>query len=182
MKKNLKHDLKVHRSELLLHNTLTVFIRTPVRMQIETQIDADKMTNMLWGISDNSLTAWPWNRCSITIWTLSDYFSEKGKQYKQRTTISVRRMIPVVLRNHFLHLTIGMLTSMLHNMVIPMWSERTYFDPLVFLAKFWTVKLKPVIIQSVNILTRSRFSEFKAGRHRILLTMNRWIRTPESTE
>ena len=54
MKKNLKHDLKVHRSELLLHNTLTVFIRTPVRMQIETQIDADKMTNMLWGISDNS--------------------------------------------------------------------------------------------------------------------------------
>jgi len=117
------------------------------------------------------------------IFLVLDYVTgEKGKQYKQRTTISVRRMIPVVLRNHFLHLTIGMLTSILHNMVIPKWSERTYFDPLVFLAKFWTVKLMPVIIQSVNILTRLRSSEFKAGRHRILLTMNRWIRTPESTE
>jgi len=32
--------------------------------------------------------------------------NEKGKLYKQRTTISIWRMLPILIRNHFLHLLI----------------------------------------------------------------------------
>ena len=40
------------------------------------------------------------------MYSLTYNFSESGKLYKQRTTISIWRMLPILIRNHLLHLII----------------------------------------------------------------------------
>jgi len=51
-------------------------------------------------------------------WTLAIFFlaldhitGERGKLYKKRTTVSTSRMIPIVLRNHLIHLIVCPLVS-----------------------------------------------------------------------